>query len=315
MKLFLPFLFLIILVSCQKNEYVFIPDQTFVINKDLLIADMVGKPTSYLIHLSADNTVFTGYAPAIIEIPSEALMDSKGNIASGEIKLEVKEYTSTKSALIQCPSSEYEMKPIDSDRLVYLKFSQNGEDLFPIKKVSVYIQDENVINDPNLLVGSLTDNRVTWSKISESLSNISVGTWTISTGETQRTISGYKLEVKGSPRWISISDKPNNLNPTVHKLNVKANQEQNSKNTLAFFVADEKNIMMQLTWNESKSNFGLTTNTQNKNIAGKILIISQLGDNYFEFGMTNAVLGVDTDITVLSSKKDIKEIKSILNSI
>ena len=73
--------------------------------------------------------------------------------------------------------------------------------------------------------------------------------------------------------------------------------------------------MMQLTWNESKSNFGLTTNTQNKNIAGKILIISKLGDNYFEFGMTNAVLGVDTDITVLSSKKDIKEIKSILNSI
>lgn len=315
MKFLLQFLVIILLVSCQKNEFEFIPDQTYVINRDLLLANLVGSPTSYIIDVTGEKTVFFGYDHTIVEIPSKSLVDETGSPITGSVKMEIKEYTTSKSNLLQCPSSEYNMSILNSDKLIFVKFSKDGKDVYPDKKINIYLAEQSMINDPMILAGSLTDNKIVWSRVNESLAKVNFGQWSVSSNEAQTTISGYKIELKGSPRWISISEKSSQSNTSVQHLDIEINQNLYLKNTLAYFVADDKNTVLQLVWNESKSKFGLNINTQSMNFSGKIVIISQLGVDNFEFGMTNAILGIDTTIKVSSSKKDIKEIKSILKSI
>lgn len=50
-------------------------------------------------------------------------------------------------------------------------------------------------------------------------------------------------------------------------------------------------------------------------IPGKIVMISQFGDNNFQFGMTNAVLGLDTELSLVSEVKSLEEIKANLKSL
>ena len=81
MKFYFYIFILILFTSCYKNETVFIPDQSYAINSEIFLSKFISEPASYILNLEKETTFLYTKDNIVLEIPSQSLKDSLGNIS------------------------------------------------------------------------------------------------------------------------------------------------------------------------------------------------------------------------------------------
>ena len=317
--IFTRLIIVISLLSCYKDESIFIPDQTNIINSDLLLSKFISNPTSLIVALKEGNTIVQVSNDLIVDIPHESLTDATGKIVDGEIKLEIKDYSNKKYDLLRCPRLIYNDQLINTQKLLYVGFSKNGQPLYASHTVSVYVR-ENIVNESEnfqLLIGQNSDEKTQWYaektpkfEIKAKKHNINVNN-----EESVNELWGYKIDINGKDSWYCISEKIEEETLAVQQISVTHNNEINQNNTIAYFISDVNNTVVKLESDITNSRFKLKYSATNNHISGNIILFSQFGDEIYHFGITNVVLGKDELVNVKSEPKEIKEIKAILASL
>lgn len=318
MKYILPRLLIVVLfVSCYKDQSIFIPDQTYTINNDLFLSRFIAAPTSYLVNLQLGKTIVHTSENMIVEIPYEGLIDQQGEVVEGEIKIEIKNFSDKTYNLLRSPRLVYENQLIFCKKMFYISLSQNGQTIFAKKPVSVYLKDvnENTNGNSQLFSSSDITNNTNWHTENNDNFEIKAQNWSISNVESVISFYGYKISIGDNNNWYCISDKLSGESPKNQQISVSFDAIINHHNTIAYFVSDHYNTVVKLEDNDKNRRFNLTFASLKEPISGKIILLSQLGDEIYHFGMTNVVLGKDETINVKSEPKDIKDIKAILTSL
>ena len=314
MKFYFYTIILILITSCYKNETVFIPDQSYSINSEIFLSKFISTPTSYIVNLEKETTFLYTKEDIVIEIPSQGLRDSAGNIVTNEVKIEFKEYTSTKTDLLSSPSTIFENHIINPKKLIYLKFSQNGADLYINKKISIYFPQSNEKKrNLEVLTSVGTDAQIVWQKPSNSQINAQVDDWTISDNEFQQQISGIKLEILGNGLWYGVLESDANSYDESSDYFAITDPDINNKNSLAYFITENSTSVVRMTWHENDG-FILKLKSNKDEVLGKIIIISQFGDDIYKFGTTNAV-SKNKNIQIKSEWIAYKDLKAALSAL
>jgi hypothetical protein len=309
------FFILFIFLSCQKDQSTFIPDQTFLINSDLLLANFVNNPNSYLVTLNEGKTIITDHDKFVLEIPFESLTDSLGNFVKGEIKVEFKDFTQQKSDLIKSPSTIYNSNLLDCKKIIYLNISQGGKSLQIIKEIGMYLKSEFVVDSTRLYIFKFDEGESKWYTENTTNFDVNVGNWSINDKESNIQVFGYKVPILQNGGWFSIAGiLPGNYE-SEKEINIISSPYINGKNTLTFFIANKSNTTFRLFSNKVNHDFSAHFNISDEIIPGKIIMISQFGDNNFQFGISNMLLGLDTELRLVSEEKSLEEIKAILKSL
>ena len=314
MKFYFYIFILILFTSCYKNETVFIPDQSYAINSEIFLSKFISEPASYILNLEKETTFLYTKDNIVLEIPSQSLKDSLGNIVTNEVKIEFKEYTSTKTDLLRSPSTIFENHIISPKKLIYLKFSHNGANLYINEKISIYFHKTNEEKrNLEVLTGVGNDAQIVWQKPSNPKINAHVNDWTISDNESQQQISGIKLEILGNGLWYSVLESESNSFDESNDFFVKTDPDINNKNSLAYFIADDSQSVIRMTWHENDG-FILKLKSNLDEVSGKIIIISQFGDEIYKFGTTNAV-SKNKNIQIKSDWIAYKDLKAALSAL
>lgn len=305
--------FLLPLFSCFKDNEEFIPDYTYQINSEILAADLVGVPSSSIITLQG-NMLFSLNEKVKLEIPEDALKDNEGNIIRGKIKVEFKEYTSSKGDFIFSPATITNNEILNAKKIIYLNIFHNENAVVYNKPVNIYLESDQSEGDHNLYMLSNGEEEQNW--VPSLLANtLDFGKWNVS--GSKESITGYKLTLKQEADWLLIGSSlgiKSNKNIT---LQIENNPNKfNNKNTLAYFVSDPPfHVNFRLNYDIVGKKFYTDKSIINKQLPGKIVTISQFGKDQFEFGMTNAILNKDTQAKMTILPKTIEEIKASLKAL
>ena len=315
MKNIISLFFIIFLtVSCHKDEIVFIPDQTYAINNDELLSKLLEAPDTYQILLKDSRNIFISPANIIIDIPEQSLVDELGNIVSGEIKMQFKEFSDKKSNLLLSPSTIFENKMLDCSKIFFIKFSQNGKELHPAKSIDIYLPSQDYRSNYSAYHAIKSDNSLVWKKWSGESENIRNEDWILSYQDAHLNVNGFKLSISGLSNWFCIASLPDN---SIKEINVCVNTSLpfNKNNTLVYLVSNDGKSGIKLGSDGNSSTFCIQNISINQKLDGKLLIISHLGNENYYFGMTNAVSDSNVNVTLDPKNKNIKEIKEALNTL
>jgi hypothetical protein len=303
----------LLLSACFKDSTEFIPDYSYDINSEWMISDLVGAPESNILSLQG-NTLFSLNEKVKLEIPEDGLKDHLGNIIKDNVKVELKEYTSHKRDLLLCPATVTNNEVLNGQKLLSLKISHNNVPVVYDKPINIYLNanqdDENV----KLYVLANGEEQQNWVQ-SYQTNTITFGLWKPS--GALESIQGYRLTLKQEADWFLIGSSLGVKEKKLLNLEIENNPKKfTPKNTLAYFIGDEKNnVVFKMDYDLGRNKFYTDKSLNDKQIKGKIIIISQFAEDQFEFGMTNAILNSDTraQIKILSKTKE--EIKALLKAL
>ncbi len=302
----------LLLSSCFKDSTEFVPDYSYEINSELLITDLLGVPTSNILVVQG-NTFFTLNEKVKLEIPEDGLKDHLGNIIKGNVKVEIKEYTSFKSDLMFCPATVTNNEVLNSQKLLSLKISHNNASVVYDKPINIYLNTDEKDENAKLYVLANGEEQQNWVQ-SYQINTLAFGHWK-PTG-TVETIQGYKLSLKQEADWFLIGSALGVTNKKRLDLEIENPKKFTSKNTLAYFISNDKNnVVFKFDYDPVKNIFYTDKSLNDKHIKGKIIVISQFPNDQFEFGMTNAILNNDTQAKVKMLSKTKEEIKALLNAL
>lgn len=313
-SLILFFLVTFLIISCHKDEIVFIPDQTFSINSDELLSKLVETPQSFQIILNNTRNIFIASDNIIIDIPEQSLQDESGQVVTGEIKMQFKEFSHKKSNLLYGPSSIFHNKVLNYSKIFYIKFSQNGKTLQIIKPIDVYLPSQD--NNLNYLIynAKKIDETFVWSKMMGESENVRNESWNLSYHDAQLNVKGFKVSVSGASNWHCIASQPEQQTKVIDVcLNTPSAFSKN--NSLVYLVINDSNSSIKLEADGDSSSFCVQNILTNQKLDAKLIVISHLGNENYYFGMTNAVLDSSIDVAINPVKKNIKDIKEALNSL
>ncbi|MBC7884523.1 MAG: hypothetical protein H7X99_03565 [Saprospiraceae bacterium] len=309
----------LVLFSCAKDEKIFIPDQNYSINQEVILSQIIGNPKIYHIKLGAFPFIFFGPEGSIIEIPENGLTTLNGEPVSGDIKIEFKEFSGQKSNMLSAPSTLYKGRLFDGRKLVYLNISQENESIVINEPIFIYLPENRVSpkNGFEFFEGSADENNnIEWRRPDGSLNMIDISDWKVNHNEGSTIINGFKLPVHAATSWISLGSYPEPDTELKGDICVEIPHEFNSHNSLVYFIADQTNSVLKVNQN-SAGDWSLCAHQIlfQKGIRGKFVVISDLGQENYFFGMTNAVLENDTNMSIKPEKRSLKEIKEALQSL
>ncbi len=307
----LPLLFFF--SSCFKDNSEFIPDQSHLINSELLISDLVGKPASIILNLEG-KTFFPLNEKLAIEIPDSSLKDHLGNIIKGKIKVEINEHTSSKKNLLSCPESVTHDEILNCSKLFNIKISHNNIPVIYQKPISIYLKSEDVDENVKLYVLSNGEAQQNWTEAF--LNNtFAYGNWKPNVGG--ELIQGYKFTLEQEAEWIMLGSSLGTKGKKSLSLEIENTPSKfNPKNTLAFFISDDDvNVIFKMDYNSIEKKFYTDKSINREQIKGKIVLISQFGKEAFEFGMTNAIINTDSHVKIFVKSATKEEIKALLNAL
>ncbi len=300
-----------IISACHKDEKIFIPDQTHLLNSSYLLSRISDAPLSYLLALKEGKTLFRGPKNTLIEIPYQSLRDSSGTIINGEIKLEFNEFAGEKRNLLSSPETINNEGLIDCSKIIYLKFTQQGKKLQFATPINVYLPaektDENTAKD---LYES--ENATDWVLKTDLQTNYLAQDLVVNNEDSSVKIYGYKLVLDKAKSWYCVgSSLKNNINHFT-SICLTANQNENSKNSLVYFISENNKSVIKLTSTLAGEPFCRKILSPVTPIIGHIVIISYFGGENYYFGMTNAVIGEDTMVNIKTVPTSIEKIKEAL---
>lgn len=309
--LLIPICFLI--TSCFKDSSEFIPDYNYEINGELLISDLVGDPTSNILSLQG-NTLFSLNEKVKLEIPEGSLKDHLGNTIVENVKVQIKEYTGSKGDMLSCPATITNNEILHSQKLLSLKITYNNTPVIFDKPINIYLNTDQRNENVKVYMLSNGEQQQNWVE-SHPTNTIDFGLWK-PTGAS-KSIQGYKLTLNQEADWFLIGSSLGKRSKKLLNLEIENNPARYvPKNTLTYFVGDDNNnVVFKLDYDLARNRFYTDKVISDKQIEGKIVIITQFGENQFEFGMTNAILNNDTQAKVKMLPKTKEEIKALLKAL
>jgi hypothetical protein len=305
------------LFSCGKDELVFIPGQDYTIDQTLLLKQIAEAPKKYKISITNERVYFTAPNGIYIEIPSQALKNEAGQYVTGEVVMTFDDMELQKSQLLYAPSTIYNGKMFESKKMLYLDFSQDGKPLTISSPIEVIIPSDDIVTTLVLLDGIANDNESSmWIRRSAESNPLSAQSYQVGSTENQTTILGYKIFFPSNTKWVAIANTDEPLNSKTVSVCISLDQGLNYKNTVVYFISDAGRSTFRLD-NVGKNDWNICTSSlmYNELCRGTFVVISDLGNENYHFGMTNAVLETDETIVIKSESKTNKEIKEILASL
>ncbi len=306
-------------ISCSKDEKLFIPDQDFNIDQELLLKQIIEVPKKYKITLSNDRFYFFTPNGIYVEIPPLALENEVGQAVTGEVIMTLDDLEQNKSQLLYAPSTIYDGKMFEAQKILHLDFSQHGKSLtltipiyviIPAKKDS---EQESLI----LLDGVGSKKTITnWVIRNAEANPLTINTYEVGPVGNKTSIQGYRILFEATSKWLAItkSEINNTSLPVTTCLEIDHNLHLN--NSVVYFISNGGRSVFQV-YHTDKNEWRICTNEliQNSLSQGAFVVISDLGNKNYHFGMTNAVLGKDANVVITSVSKTNKEIREILGAL
>jgi len=309
----------LVIISCSKDEKIFIPDQNYNIDQELLLKQIIEVPKKYKISLTNERFYFSAPNGSHIEIPPLALKNEAGQAVTGDVIMTFDNLELNKSQLLYAPSTIYDGKMFESQKMIHLDFSQEGKPLVIDTPISVIIPaNDNKGNESLILLDGVDSENIptTWARRNMESYPLTVNTYEVGTVGSQNTVKGYKILCESNTKWIAIAkSEVNNANKPVITC-LMLDQTLNLNNSVVYFISKNGRSAFQLQ-NTGKNEWRICTNAliPNDLSQGTFVLISDLGNENYHFGMTNAVLETDVNVVITSKSKTNKEIKEILASL
>jgi hypothetical protein len=299
--------------------FLFIPDTDTADGRFQLLSDFTATPRTYRITLQEnDRTVFEGPNNTVIDIPEGSLLTKSGKEVKGEVKAELNEFSNNRVDLLYAPSAIYEGRLIDYTRVLYLRFSQNNEDLVISSPLIIYFKssDTEALQETYRFSGKQSAEGVYWNIYEGLMNGPEKGEWTISVNETIKTIHGYAISVSGTDNWYCLAKKVAGIGGETSEICVTVMDELPEDGSMTFFVSDKSRSAIRLaSRNQGTSPYCLNVLTEYTPLPGKIIHISDTGNQQYKFGMTNAILGMEQQISLIPKTTSKEEIIKVLKAL
>lgn len=307
------------LFSCGKDEVIFIPDQDYTIDQTLLLRQIVEAPKKYKISLTNDRFYFAAPNGLHIQIPALALKNETGQPVTGDVVMTFDDMEYQKTQLLYAPSNIYNGKMFESKKMVHLEFTQNGKSLVIGTPIEVIIPSTEDINPASLiLLDGIANESVTttWIRRSSDSNPLTFSTYQVGTEQNQTTVKGYKILFESNTKWIAIAKSEENISNETAITCLTIDKALNHNNSVVYFISNTGRSTFKV-HNTGKNEWSICTGELIPNALSKgtFVVISDLGNENYHFGMTNAVLETDENVVITSESKTNKEIKEILASL
>lgn len=307
------------LISCGKDELIFIPAQDHKIDQTLLLKQVLEAPKKYKISLTDERFYFAAPNGIYIEIPAQALQNEAGQYVTGDVVMTFDDMELQKSQLLFAPSTLYNGKMFESKKMLFLDFSQNGMPLTISAPIEVVIPSDGVDIQTSLMLldGIANDNETSsWLRRSVESNPLTLQTYQVGSGETQTTVQGYKVLFPSNTKWVAIAKTEENLLNNKMTTCISLDHGLSHINSVVYFISNTGRSTFKV-HNTGKNDWSICTSELIPNTLseGAFVVISDLGNENYHFGMTNAVLETDDNVVIKSESKTNKEIKEILASL
>ena len=310
---------LIFIFSCGKDEFLFIPDTDTEDGRLQLLSDFTATPRTYRITLHEnERTIFEGPNNTVIDIPKGSLLTKSGKIVSGEVKVQLNEFSGDRLDLLYAPSAIYVGRLIDYSRVLYLRFSQNNEDLVISAPLVIYFKssEDEDMQETYLFSGKQSAEGIYWNIYEGLMNGPEKGEWTISVNETITTIQGFAISVSGTDNWYCLAKKVAGVGVETPEVCVTVLDELPEEGSMTFFISDKsRSAIRMISRNQGTSPYCLNVMPESTPLPGKIIHISDTGNQHYKFGMTNALLGSEQHITLTPKATSKEEIIKALKSL
>ncbi|MCB0659784.1 MAG: hypothetical protein KDC04_02550 [Saprospiraceae bacterium] len=307
MHRFFVLYFIILFTSCQEDSIIFIPDQTKEINRDVVFSKIIGeKPYYFIPNIDGKYIQIADY---LIKIDSNTLRDNKGNSVNNDIRLEFTDFTEDKLHLLS--SNPPKLAHSSSEILHYFRIAiYHGNDtLYNISSpIEIYILTPNQVGQDELFY-SFDRTKNDWYQGVDQ-NNIEFNQWNIIQNEQMYHVSGYKISLNSLKSQEFCIVKNPIVSNQEYYVKCTLTAEFDQLNTLVYFVNKEGNSFIPLQFQEGTRLFTSSIPSYNKDNLGDIVVFSDLGEEKYYFGTTNAVIGENTAYTIQPKKTANEDIKA-----
>lgn len=305
-----------ILPSCHKDHEIFIPNQQYIINNDLLLTSLFGSPESYVVDVD-DQHIISLPGGVAIEWPENKVRDIDNNLITGKIKIEFKEYTKPRAGLMNCPVSWTYNQWINSDRIINLKLIKDGKVIQLNQPLTIYLAaSSSEFKDVQVYTLNREGGAPIWNESPMLPGLLQFGNWVISEpGQASKEIIGYKINLNPIHEWLMIGQPTGIRLDSKFKCIVDLPEGFSDSNALVYFIGNKNNLVFKLDYVSSKNQFYTSMSVKEKNIEGKIVLIGQISENEYYFGTTNVVLGEDTNVKIIGTSMSFDKIKAAITKL
>ncbi|MCZ2100827.1 MAG: hypothetical protein LC107_04730 [Chitinophagales bacterium] len=308
-------LLIVFLSSCYEDRVVFIPNQQYMINNDLFLASLVGSPESFLVNIDEQDHISLPGEISLV-FPENKIIKHNNVPLAGKIKIDFKEYTAPKTGLMTCPETTTHNSWINSERVFYLKLSKDNESIKLTEPLTIYFPAASSMPDVMVYTLNTDSPNGQWNLSSALTSELAYGNWTIhEDGQPKKEIKGYKLSLTQAEDQILLGKPLGNKGEIQTQCTVDLPKGLTNSNSMVYFIASQINMVVKLDYDQTTQKFYTQKGIFDHNIDGKMVVISQISEDEYYFGMTNAILGKDTRIAINGSAMTLENIKAVLNKL
>jgi len=266
---------------------VFVPDQEYTINKQILMMDLGIKPDAAVVDINESNTFYDLTEGWLIHIPSGSITYQSGKVYSGKLKIEYLSISDYDLNLLQAPSTWSGQDPLAVKRMFYYKLSLEEIGL-KIDQPIFLIKSEAQEGPRGGMVLSYDKDKKDWVEADQKM-RFSFDKWTVAENEGSREISGFRIPILTDEQWTLSFDSNDNNYYYDKNIHVKLPQQFNSKNTIALLFSLENKQLLKLNGNKNNSTFTADKYRFDAKSNYRILTFSDLGEGGYYFGMTNVL--------------------------
>ncbi|MBK9256338.1 MAG: hypothetical protein IPM42_12695 [Saprospiraceae bacterium] len=316
-KLFYYFSFVLILsfFSCGKDQEVFTPDVSESPDPLTVLNSLTKQPTNYLLHIGADTVFFRSPEGIEIIIPPKSLYHLDGSLVDGAVRMQYLEIENRKAILLNNISSVYNGKIMDIQKAFYLNFKVNNQQIYLNPKaaeIKIFLPTKAPVNQIGIFAGrSNEENLFEWHHKYDDIAL--VYTSKLINGQSE---NGYSFAVN-QLLWQCLAILPESFNMNNKDLVVCSEltgSVSTAKNAV-FVILDKYNSVIRLHSMDEK--MVICSNELNlpEGAEVKIIGISVLNEDIKHFGMTNAIIKKDQNITLNLNPSSLSEIDRQLDKL
>ncbi|MEZ4910544.1 MAG: hypothetical protein R2774_06750 [Saprospiraceae bacterium] len=277
------------MISCQKDSIIFIPDQTQDINQEVVFSKILGQKAVYTIpKLDGKYLSISNY---LIKLDSNTLVDDSGKTINSNVRIEFNDAKQDKLNLIHSKAVIVDGEALNISHYFTISFSSLEGNLKIVKPITIFILTNTDGTQEDEFYTYNVNEKVWKNGVDQN--NIDFGHWDLENDESQLEYTAYRILLNSSNTKAFCVAKPTKMDPTTHKIKCTLPSEYNHKNTLAYFVSNDSATAFPLTYDKTLGQFTSLELKINPKLVGDIVIFSDLGNDFYYFGTTNAVIADD----------------------
>ncbi|MFZ1704544.1 MAG: hypothetical protein WAT79_09350 [Saprospiraceae bacterium] len=235
--------FFLFLVSCIKNEEIFIPSQPTE-DPAFLYSQSFNNPTHYLIECGKTTQFFITDNQSILKIPVGSLLDQNGNIFVGTVEMEIIETNNLADLILQGKVYVVQNQLISSKWLLYLNFKGHGKELLinPLEPIEWFTNISSEETSSFIYEEVTSENKLkNWVQ----KSSAPIQNWNVEQDDWMASGSGcsFTISKKG---WHLIGNPMTFETENESRLCVKANSSFTSHNSIVFAIINDHSIVLPL---------------------------------------------------------------------